>query len=187
MRSNLELFILALVKEGLATPYQLMARAGISLGGSLPALRRLREADLISESKTMARRAKKFTILPAGRKALVEGLKDQLSSHPTDLESMLRIACLAWMAGSEEDYRHVLKKFSSILSARSKRAKAEATELAEQISDGNAGEKFRWLRVHIEAHRLQAEAKAMEFLSRNTVSTERKSRGKLRQNARSRQ
>ena len=165
MRSNLELFILALVEKGLTTPYQLMTKAGISLGSSLPALRRLREAELISQSKTMARGAKKFTILPAGRKALVEGLKNQLSSHPTDLESMLRIACLASMNGSERDYRRVLNESAASLRSQSKRAMAEATELASRMSDRNRGENFRWLRVHLEAHRLQAEAQALESLS----------------------
>jgi len=173
MLSNLEYFILTLVETGIKTPYELMTRAGVSLGSSIPALRRLKSLKLVSESKAGSRRAKQFSVLKDGTEVLTAELVEHLRSNPTDLESMLRIAWLAWMKKSEDDYRRLLKKSATSLRARSKHAKTEAAELAGRISDRNAAEKFRWLRVHLEASRLEAEAAAIGNLSRASKKSTR--------------
>ena len=41
MSTSLELFVLAMVRQGLATPYELKTKAGLSLGSTVPALARL--------------------------------------------------------------------------------------------------------------------------------------------------
>ena len=51
MKSNLEIFLLALVQADVRTPYDMMSKAGVSLGSSLPALNRLVAAGLVDVSK----------------------------------------------------------------------------------------------------------------------------------------
>ena len=48
--SVLDLFVLSLFDRGLETPYDLQRQAGVSLGSSVPALRRLEAAGLIKKS-----------------------------------------------------------------------------------------------------------------------------------------
>ena len=43
MSTSLELFVLAMVRRGLATPYELKTKAGLSLGSTVPVLARLEE------------------------------------------------------------------------------------------------------------------------------------------------
>src|SRR6478609_3420031 len=97
MLSNLEYFILTLLQTGISTPYDLMSKAGISLGSSIPVLRRLLKRKLVIRSEHGTRGARRFIVLHSGRTILKEELAAQLKAHPTDLESMLRLACVAWM------------------------------------------------------------------------------------------
>ncbi len=48
--TSLELFVLAMVRQGLATPYDLKTKAGLSLGSTVPALARLEKDSLVEAS-----------------------------------------------------------------------------------------------------------------------------------------
>jgi DNA-binding PadR family transcriptional regulator len=99
MSSSLELFVLAMVQQGLATPYELKTKAGLSLGSTVPVLARLEKDTLVKASEEGARRSRKFSITAKGAKALTHGWVEQLATEHTDLDSILRIACLAWLHG----------------------------------------------------------------------------------------
>ena len=179
MLSNLEYFILTLVDSGINTPYDLMAKAGISVGSSLPALRRLEKGESIKASSAGARGAVRFTILPYGKEQLSTELANQLKSHPSDLESMLRLVCLAWFNQYEEEdhFERILMDSAASLRAQRKKATKEAAKLADSAYEHSAGNMFRWLRTHLEAHRLQAQAAVLGNLSRAARSKARKAKG----------
>jgi hypothetical protein len=170
MLPNLEFFILALVESGMTTSYDLMAKAGISVGSSLPILKHLERSNLIKRFPVGARKAVRFTILEAGMDLLSNELEQQLEARFSDLDSTLRLACLAWMKKSRKHYAMILMESATILRSRRKWASAEAKELAGRESELTAGERYHWLKVSLEAHRLQAEASVLGELSRSARS-----------------
>ena len=69
MMPSLDLLILSLVEAGIDTPYRWQSRAGLSLGGTLPAVRRLLARHLVSEAAAGPRGRREFTITAAGRRS----------------------------------------------------------------------------------------------------------------------
>jgi DNA-binding PadR family transcriptional regulator len=99
-QSTLELFILSCVDRGIATPYDLQRLAGLSLGATNPALKRLTKAGLLRRSagKSATRRPRHdYALTDEGKKAARVGWKDYLtaSAAPTDIDSLLRIYAMA--------------------------------------------------------------------------------------------
>jgi DNA-binding PadR family transcriptional regulator len=98
-RSLLDVFILSLFDRGLETAYDLQRHAGVSLGSSTPALKRLQAAGLLKRTVQVGsskRLRHGFEITATGRK-LVRGtwislLKDQ---PPSDFDSILRVVDVA--------------------------------------------------------------------------------------------
>jgi hypothetical protein len=50
-RTDLDLFILALIDSGISTPYEFQKAASLSQGATIPALQRLLEARLVRQGK----------------------------------------------------------------------------------------------------------------------------------------
>jgi hypothetical protein len=50
-RTDLDLFVLALIDSGISTPYELQKDAGLSPGATIPALQRLLEAGFVRQGK----------------------------------------------------------------------------------------------------------------------------------------
>src|ERR1051326_3610450 len=96
--TNLELFVLAMVQLGLETPYDLKAKAGLSLGSTIPLLARLTETGLLKASDPDRRNSRKYSVTREGASALRHGWKAMLTGD-TDTDSALRIAYLAWHNG----------------------------------------------------------------------------------------
>jgi DNA-binding PadR family transcriptional regulator len=95
--STLDLFLLALMEQGLAAPYDFKARAGVSVGASAPALRRLEKQGMVSKGAAQApRERREYTLTAKGRRALERGWRPALNGKiPNDLEAILRLAALA--------------------------------------------------------------------------------------------
>ena len=96
----LDHFILSQLDRGLETPYDLMRRAGVSLGASVPALRRLSAAGLIKKDKEKARSNRPrhaYTLTPDGKRQARIGWKRYLEgeSVPVDLDEILRVCDMA--------------------------------------------------------------------------------------------
>jgi DNA-binding PadR family transcriptional regulator len=99
-RNDLDLFVLALVSDGVATPYELKMAAGLSPGASIPALARLVEAGFVDQGKPGPRRRANYRITAAGRRNLKRGWKDLIEDGPSgDLDADLRVALLALCVG----------------------------------------------------------------------------------------
>ncbi|HYD16530.1 MAG TPA: hypothetical protein VEB03_00840 [Candidatus Nanoarchaeia archaeon] len=161
-RSSLELLILTLLKQGLSTTYDLQTEAGLSLGATVPALKRLAAAKLVTR-KDAGRRIE-FSVTREGEKALASWTAPTRPS--TDMDDLLRSAYLAWMAGGKNDAAALLRQ---AIRARSRWAE----ELRDQIAGVElplttkpGSDSYRWLRTVAEAERADADVKALESLAK---------------------
>lgn len=98
--SILDLFVLSMLDRGLATSYELQREAGLSLGGTLPALRRLTNAGLLikAEAKSPTRRPRhEYRLTPPGKDKARKGWKEHLSAAKVaaDVDSLLRLVDVA--------------------------------------------------------------------------------------------
>ena len=101
-RTDLDLFVLALVADGISTPYKLQMAAGLSQGATVPALQRLVEADFVRHGKPGPRGRTDHRITPAGKKQLKTAWRALFDAGPSgDLDADLRVALLALWAGGE--------------------------------------------------------------------------------------
>jgi DNA-binding PadR family transcriptional regulator len=116
-REDLDLFLLALISEGIDTPYRMQSLAGISQGTSLQAIKRLLEHGLIRSSAEGSRRRKTWSLTRAGRNRLQRDSRPRASQGPinSNFEGLLRTALL--MAFVHGNFRSA----SSILSAAATR------------------------------------------------------------------
>src|SRR5260370_4982045 len=98
-QSVLDLFILSVLDRGLETPYDLNRQGRLSLGSTVPALRRLETAGLVRKKAAVGSSKRPrhwFQLCAAGRKLARGGwiplLKDQ---PPSDFDAVLRLADMA--------------------------------------------------------------------------------------------
>jgi DNA-binding PadR family transcriptional regulator len=162
MRSTLEVLILALLKQGLTTTYDLQTRAGLSLGATVPALKRLGMAKLVT--KTASGRKFNFALTRDGEKALNSWTAT--GRVPSEFDELLRTAYLTWLVGrSRSNAAAVLRK-----------ATRARMRWAEELHDETRGmdlskvrmpdaESYQWMRTVSEAARASAEAGALEALA----------------------
>ena len=120
-RSDLDLFVLALIDSGISTPYDFQKAAGLSPGATIPALQRLLEAGFVRHGKPGSRGRTNHGITSAGRKFLKNGHRILIEDGPSgDLDADLRIALLVLWAGGKRQLatdflqQSALKKVESI-------------------------------------------------------------------------
>jgi DNA-binding PadR family transcriptional regulator len=177
VRSNLELFVLALVQGGHSTPYELKTKAGLSLGSTVPVLARLENDALVKASEPGLRRSRKYSITAKGTKALSEGWTEQLTTRPNDIDSILRIAYLAWLNGDKTACAKFMERSAGNLRGWAGSRSAEADRLCASIGEKPDGDAFMWLRTYCEAVRAETDAAAPVALSdRITKKVEKKRR-----------
>jgi DNA-binding PadR family transcriptional regulator len=165
MSTSLELFILAMVQQGLATPYELKTKAGLSLGSTVPALSRLEKSGLVKASEEGARRSRKFTITAKGAKTLAQCWEGQLAEDHTDLDSILRVAFLAWHHGDAKTCQEFLKRSADGLRGWAGSLHAESERLASKIGTEPDGNSFVWMSKHCVGARALSDAAALAELS----------------------
>jgi DNA-binding PadR family transcriptional regulator len=156
--------LLSFVQQGLRTPYELKARAGISLGSTVPALARLEKDRLLKSSDRGTRGSRGFEITKAGAKLLQESWRTLLNDPVADADRVLRTAYLAWKYGSAAESARYLKSASASLSGMEKVASAEAERFGNSMTTVNA-EAHRWLRARLEAAQLGARVHEFEALA----------------------
>jgi DNA-binding MarR family transcriptional regulator len=115
--TSLDLFLLGLIREGLTSAYEFRERAAVSVGASLPALRRLEEMGYISRGKLLSRNRRELKLTALGQKQLRTGIRTYLKLYqqtpPSDGESILRIFSLAMWAGKHSAARRLLSAASA--------------------------------------------------------------------------
>ncbi len=105
MMASLDMLILGLVDAGVNTPYTWQVQAGLSLGATLPAVRRLLAQNLLSEAAAGPRGRREFTITRNGRSELrkVDRYLEAAMLDPIgDLESVPRLFYLAVQSGRRD-------------------------------------------------------------------------------------
>ncbi len=168
MSSSLEIFILAMVDGGLNTPYDLHARAGLSIGATHPALKRLQKKGLLQAGAEGARRRREFQLTKAGRHELKAGsaaLQKQAGEEiAPDLESVLRTASLALMRGRKRPCIKLLKEAAKDRSKKSQERLSDAAGFQKELNEvPNA---YRWMLAVCDAARLEAEGRALVRIAR---------------------
>jgi DNA-binding PadR family transcriptional regulator len=177
MSTSLELFVLALVQGGHSTPYELKTRAGLSLGSTVPVLARLETDGLVKASEPGLRRSRKYSITAKGAKVLAHGWPEQLATRSNDVDSILRIAYLAWLKGDKTACAKFLERSAENLRGWAGSLSAEADRLSASIGENPDGDAYMWLRTYCEAARAETDAAALVDLSdRITKKVETKRR-----------
>ena len=101
-RTDLDLFVLALIDSGVSTPYELQKAAGLSQGATIPALQRLLDARLVRQGKPGARGRTDYQASAAGKRLLKNGWLALIEEGPSgDIDSDLRVALLALLGGGD--------------------------------------------------------------------------------------
>jgi DNA-binding PadR family transcriptional regulator len=100
-RSDLELFVLALIVRDINTPYLLRENAGLSPGATVPVLNRLASDGYLRRGEPESRRRAEYQITPKGQRYLeTAGARQLQGPIPADMEAILRIATLAVLSGA---------------------------------------------------------------------------------------
>ena len=113
---SLELFLLALIDSGLSTPYEFHSQAGISVGASLPALKKLLQQRVVSRGKAGNRRRMAYSLTGAGRAALKNWSTTQAPKQESgDVASALRFSTLAYFLSSPAQAKQILERAGALL------------------------------------------------------------------------
>jgi DNA-binding PadR family transcriptional regulator len=176
--TNLDLFLLGLIREGLTSAYEFRERAAVSVGASLPALRRLQEMGYISRGKRLNRNRRELKLTALGQKQLRTGIRTYLKLYqqtpPSDGESILRVFSLAMCAGKHSAARRLL----SAASAAKKQAAWDSKSSVENLRD--LGSTYIRALNLLERERRSGERKAFARLSleRDSIRDEKSRRGR---------
>jgi DNA-binding PadR family transcriptional regulator len=174
MLTPLEMFILALVREGERTPYAWQSRARVSLGGSLPVASRLVSKKLLTEKKGGGVRPRReFALTRAGEgelRQIDQYLDDALDQEPSDVESILRLACLAAIHRRSEVTAKLLLQAATEHEMRSRRGRKSNTGSTPRT----LAELYRFALGYCEAVREGAIAESLSLLATSPVLTRSK-------------
>lgn len=160
----LDLFILVLVRDGLRTPYAWQARAGVSLGASLPAVGRLLSGGFLSEAEQGPRGRREFTLTHSGRSELRRValyIERTLDEEDDDLETVLRLSSIAISDGRPELVRKLLLQAAEQHARRSRRARKLAVVPAK---GSGVAELYIAALSHCERNRQDATARSLASL-----------------------
>ena len=159
--SDVQFLILALVQNGLCTAYDLKAKAGISVGTSIPVLAHLQNAQLVRQTATDQRNTRRYLITPAGAETLKAAWRTCPKLRPAHIDSIIRVAYLTWILGNDREAASFLRRAAMILRARATTLQAQASELFHGIRQELYGNGYRWLRTCCDAARMEASAEAL--------------------------
>lgn len=164
--SVLDLFVLSMLDRGCQTPYDLQRQAGLSLGGTVPALRRLTKAGLLIrvDGDTGAKRPRHHYRLTAkGTDRARNGWEEHVGGAkiPADLDSVLRLADLA------SYYRAPKIRIATFLkqATRTRRQMADEAGVALSHRERGTASSYVTFRLRLDAGRFAAEAKVLARLA----------------------
>jgi DNA-binding PadR family transcriptional regulator len=160
--SSLDLFLLGLINSGVDTPYLFRERARLSVGATLPALKRLEKMRLIVRGEKLQRNKQQFKLTAAGKRSLrtqLSRLCVEYRDHPpVDSESVLRVASLALAVGEQKMAFDVLRSASA---NRTTRISPPAKGIDVHL--GDIAESYSYFLATLKEAYLSAES---EFLSK---------------------
>lgn len=156
-----------MVDRGLQTSYALQRDGGLSVGSTIPALRRLEEAGLIKRTEVTAaskRPRHGYQLAAPGRKLASSGWIPLLKDRPlTDLDAVLRLADLANHYGAKVvDIASLFHRAAKVRVVMSKQASAATVKDGVAASLLYVSTKNDW-----DASRLAAEARFLTGLAKS--------------------
>ena len=130
-RTDLDLFVLALIESGISTPYELQKAAGLSQGATVPALQRLLESGFVRQGKPGLRGRTEYKVTAPGKRVLKTGWHGLMKDGPSgDLDADLRVALLAWWIGRD-------RRLAAEFLRRSADKKGESIDFAEEENNSD--------------------------------------------------
>jgi len=174
--STLELMLLAMVQRGLPTSYELLTKAGLSVGASSRALKRL-ESDGLLKSTSGPRTSQRFALTQKGETYLKRTWASVAKkASPVTYESALRFLYLAWLFNEPSVAISYAKKAVEELRYRAKRHEIEADDIRNrfahlwdpaslsesELSVAVLGAVYRWLKTSTDADVTRAQADSLE-------------------------
>jgi hypothetical protein len=179
LRTDLDQFILALIDNGVSTPYALQKAAGLSQGATIPALQRLLDARFVRQGKPGARGRTDYQVTAAGKRLLTNGWLALIDQGPSgDIDSDLRIALLALLGGGDR------RLAADFLRQSADRKMESVTSVEPMGEEGKLPPLPRWysdLRSSIAKALLTAESSAIRAMA---DALPRKLSGKPKHNTR---
>jgi DNA-binding PadR family transcriptional regulator len=161
----LDLFILSVLDRGLETPYDLNRQGGLSLGSTVPALRRLAAAGFVRKKPPVgsSKRPRHWFQLSAMGRKLARGgwvslLKDQ---PPSDFDAVLRLADMA------RHYRARTADVVTFLEAAASERRSSARSVVSGLREMRDSLGLVATREAWNVARLKAEAKFLEELAKS--------------------
>jgi DNA-binding PadR family transcriptional regulator len=171
----LDMFLLGLVRGGLITPYDWQSRARTSLGASLPAVRRLEKAGLLEKARKGPRGRQEFALTQRGRDQVANlgpYVQHALNGQLGDLESVVRLACLATVVRKTKTAKELLLEAAHVHKQRARAAKKQAASVVAPRS--GLGGLYSKALAHCEVNQEFAIANSLDWLARHweTLSQE---------------
>jgi DNA-binding PadR family transcriptional regulator len=163
---DLELFVLALLKEGVNTPYRLQSEASISPGATLPVLTRLQQAGYVRRGKSGPRRRAEYEVTAAGRSFLKNQWQPLFEGPvPSEIEAIFRIATLASLSGASKGAISNYLKMAAEQRQKGRQRGRDTNLAANWPSAESMGELYSRMRQMYAAARLNTEAKILRNLA----------------------
>ena len=163
--TNLEIFVLAAIQAGLDSAYDLNKYADLSVGTTIPLLRRLESARLV-RSKAAARQSNQYVLATPGRSILQRSWRRILSEVPRDFESILRVVYLSATRDRRlKGTRQFLKLAAADRERLANQRERHLGTIEREKTYADFGQGYRWLRTHSASVRLREEARLLLGLS----------------------
>ena len=179
-RSDLDLFVLALIEDGVSTPYTFQKSAALSPGATIPAIQRLLKSGFVRQEKPGLRGRADHQITAAGKKHLANGWRPLIDEGPSgDLNADLRVALLALLVGGQ---RQLAVNFLHQAAEKIRHSMQEATRDSASDALSPLARLYRELRSQSEKTLLKAQSAAItataDSLPRGSAR-ERKSKARM--------
>jgi DNA-binding PadR family transcriptional regulator len=162
-RSDLRAFVIALLLEGVSTPYELQSLAGLSPGATIPILQSLVEDGHAKAGKPGTRGRVAYVVTSKGKKWLEAVWPSLLQEGPSgDLDSDLRVFLIAVRVGKD---RALAEAFLRNAIAHRLQALAGLERTMKEEGSGIwLADDYVSLRAEATMAILKAEAKAIESI-----------------------
>jgi DNA-binding PadR family transcriptional regulator len=136
--NSIELLIITLVVEGLTTRYDLTVRAGMSVGATGPALKRMEKAGYL-KSTLGPRRKQTYSVTKKGFSAFRQTLTGRNATFSWEegiagIESIPRTVLLLWIYSNEQGVREFLEFATLSLNGQAARKQLEADSLENEVT-----------------------------------------------------
>jgi len=176
----LDLFLLALIAEGVDTPYRWQRQAAVSTGASLPSIRRLAALGLVREAEPGPRGSRRFSLTRAGRSELqdiTQCVETAMQKEVQDVETLVRLVALAYARGKRDLATELLKQ--SALD-RQRHIGRQERSLSYSLP-GNVAEFYSKVIAQFEVGRQEAAIRTINLLVSNiNVEARRKTTSRKR-------